>query len=381
MGALGVYLSVPFCKAKCSFCNFASGVFGDGAMPGYVGRACEEIAGVRRFVGGMGLEVAGEVDSVYLGGGTPSLLSAGMFGELFGALRGEFSVAGDAEITCECAPGQVSEESLAGMLSAGVNRVSFGVQSFVDGEGSAVGRTHTGAECQREVARMIGAGLRVGVDLICGLPGQTFESWRYSVGEAVASGVEHVSVYMLEVDEGSRLGREKMLGGVRYGAGILPGEDAVADWYVAACEWLEEAGLPQYEISNFGVRSRHNCKYWRREGYLGFGLDAHSMLRDGVGGVRWAGAGSMEEYMAGEAPVVERVDGERAFEEALFTGLRMVEGVSLQELRGEFGGVVDGVDFEQPGLVEVCGDRVRLTSAGRLVSNEVFGRLLEFVAV
>ena len=243
MSALGVYVSVPFCRAKCSFCNFASGVFGDAQMQGYVGRVCEEIRGARGYGAGLGVRVAESVDSVYLGGGTPSLLTAGMFGEVFGALRGEFAVNAGSEITCECAPGQVSEGSLEGMLGVGVNRVSFGVQSFVDAEGAGVGRMHTGEACRKEIRRMLGAGLRVGVDLICGLPGQTFESWKYSVGEAIASGVEHVSVYMLEVDEGSRLGREKMAGGARYGAGVLPEDEAVADWYVAACEWLEEAGL------------------------------------------------------------------------------------------------------------------------------------------
>ena len=147
----------------------------------------------------------------------------------------------------------------------------------------------------------------MGVDLIVGLPGQTADSWAHTVAQAIESGVEHVSVYMLEVDEGSRLGREKMLGGVRYGASVLPADDAVAEWYAAGCEWLEAAGVRQYEISNFardGGKSRHNRKYWERAPYLGFGSDAHSMLRDGVGGTRWANGDALG-YVAGE---VERVD-------------------------------------------------------------------------
>ena len=255
-----------------------------------------------------------------------------------GGLRGEFLVAASAEITVECAPGQISDDMLEAMLGCGVNRLSFGVQSFVDAECAAVGRTHTGASCREELRRISAAGVeRVGLDLICGLPGQTSSSWRYTVKQAIASGVEHVSLYMLEVDEGSRLGREKLLGGVRYGASVLPPDDAVAEWYEAGCDWLEAAGVRQYEISNFarpGGESRHNRKYWERADYLGFGMDAHSMLRDGVGGVRWAYCDSLESYVAGEPPKVDRVDACAAFEEALFLGLRLVEGISLRELRG-----------------------------------------------
>ena len=163
-----------------------------------------------------------------------------MWTQVFARLRGEFALAPDAEITVECAPGQVAGESLEAMLGGGVNRLSFGVQSFVDAEGAAVGRLHTGLACREEFARMQRAGVdRLGLDLICGLPGQTFASWKYSVDEAIASGVEHVSLYMLEVDEGSRLGREALRGGPRYGAGDLPADDEVADWYVAGCAWLD----------------------------------------------------------------------------------------------------------------------------------------------
>ncbi len=379
---LGIYVSVPFCRAKCSFCNFASGVFAEGRMAAYCARVIEEVRGARGFAAGLGLRMPEPLDSIYFGGGTPSLLSPALFAGLMDALRREFRVVPGAEITVECAPGQVSDAMLEAMLGCGVNRLSFGVQSFVDAECSAVGRTHTGAECREELRRMAAAGVgRVGVDLIVGLPGQTLDSWRYTVDQAVESGVEHVSMYMLEVDEGSRLGREKMLGGVRYGASLLPADDDTATWYAAGCEWLESAGVKQYEISNFariGAESRHNRKYWERTPYLGFGMDAHSMLREGVGGVRWANGDSMEEYLAGQAADVERVDARAAFEEALFLGLRLVEGVSLRALRGEFGRMTDEVDFAgMEGSVECVGDRVRLTGAGRMVSNEVFGRLLE----
>ncbi len=306
-GLLGVYISVPFCRAKCSYCNFASGVFGAERMERYVERLCAEIQGARSNVArsGAGVELPTSVDTVFFGGGTPSLLSAGQMRRIFAALRGEFAVDADAEITLECAPGQLGEEVLEELLRQGMNRVSFGVQSFVDSEAAGVGRLHTREMCLAEIARMPAAGVEeINVDLIVGLPGQTAESWRESVEVAIESGVPHVSVYMLEVDGDSRLGREMLAEGTRYGAGAAPSEDETAEWYGAACEWLEAAGIRQYEISNFaqeGHGSRHNVKYWRREPYVGFGLDAHSMLRAGeVNAVRWANGDDLEEYLAGE---------------------------------------------------------------------------------
>ncbi len=389
---MGVYVSVPFCKAKCSFCNFASGVFAAERMQGYVDRVCAEIGEARAYAERLGVAMLGRVDTIYLGGGTPSLLTPALARQIFGALRREFVVDADAEITVECAPGQVDGETLAEMQRQGVNRLSFGVQSFVDAECTAVGRLHTGASCREELRRVEASGVqRLGVDLICGLPHQTFQSWRYTVEQAIATGVEHVSVYMLEVDDESRLGRESMAGGRRYGAGELPEEDCVADWYAAGCEWLSAAGVGQYEISNFaraGGESRHNRKYWERAPYVGFGMDAHSMLRAGAGGVRWANADAMEEYVGaglgarGYVRTVDRVGVEAGFEEALFLGLRLVEGVSLGRLRSEFEGtLVDGMmgevrELGVAGLMARDGDRVRLTRRGRMISNEVFERLL-----
>ena len=387
--SLGVYVSIPFCKAKCSFCNFASGVFAGARIDGYVERLAEEMRGARAYARLMGGELPERVDSIYFGGGTPSLLEPAVIAKVFGGLRGEFSVDTDAEVTVECAPGQMSDAGLEAWQREGVNRLSFGVQSFVDRECAAVGRLHTGAECRAELQRMQAAGIsRLGIDLIVGLPHQTEESWRHSVDEAIASGVEHVSVYMLEVDEGSRLGREALAGGSRYGAGELPDEDRVADWYQAGCEWLEAAGLRQYEISNFaraGGESRHNRKYWERKPYVGFGLDAHSMLRTGLGGIRWANPDEMNDYVGlmgerGFSRTVDVVGREAAFEEALFLGLRLVEGVDLAGLDAEFG--MNGMiaepvrEMAEAGLVLVEGGRLRLTARGRMASNEVFGRLL-----
>ena len=391
--SLGVYISVPFCRAKCSFCNFSSGVFAEARWPAYSERVCAEMREARAWALELGGELPGRVDSVYFGGGTPSLLPPELVRQVFAGLRGAFDITAEAEVTVEAAPGQFAEETLQAFQREGMNRVSFGVQSFVDAEGAAVGRLHTGAEAMAEIARMHAAGIaRVGVDLIAGLPHQTEASWRYSVEQAIASGVEHVSVYMLEVDDGSRLGREALAGGSRYGAGGLPADDRVADWYAAACEWLEAAGVRQYEISNFaraGGASRHNRKYWERAPYLGFGMDAHSMLRCGVGtrgsgAVRWGNAGSLSGYMERLGTwerTVERVGSRESFEEALFLGLRLVEGVSLEGLRAQFGGLVDEVsvaldEVEEAGLVVRDGGWVRLTAGGRMVSNEVFERVL-----
>jgi oxygen-independent coproporphyrinogen-3 oxidase len=384
MGGWGVYVSIPFCKAKCSFCNFASGVFSSGLMERYVDRVVEEMRGARGWASRFGVELPASVDSVYFGGGTPSLLPPELLERVFAGLRAGFAVEDGAEITLECAPGQLSEATLEAFQREGGNRLSFGVQSFVDEECAAVGRLHTGAGCGEELLRVAAAGVRrVGVDLICGLPHQTEASWRYSVEQAVASGVEHGSVYMLEVDEDSRLGREALAGGRRYGAGALPEEDSVADWYAMGCEWLAAGGWAQYEISNFargGGESRHNRKYWERKPYVGFGMDAHSMLRVGQGAVRWANADSMSGYVERLGVferTVDRVDARGSFEETLFLGLRMNEGVDLsglgwmvEEIREALGELVEA------GLVAREGSRVRLTEVGRMVSNEVFERLL-----
>jgi oxygen-independent coproporphyrinogen-3 oxidase len=375
-------------------------------MERYVERVCAEIRSARARVAELQAELPGRVDTVYFGGGTPSLLSAEQMRRIFAALGGVFEVTADAEITIECAPGQLGDETLDELLRLGMNRVSFGVQSFVDAEARAVGRMHTREMCLGEIARMRAAGVEeINIDLIAGLPRQTEASWRESVEVAIECGVPHVSAYMLEVDEGSRLGREMLAHGTRYGAESVASEDETADRYAAACEWLEAGGVMQYEISNFarkGHESRHNVKYWRREPYVGFGLDAHSMLRCGEGAVRWGNASELEEYLAerfevqgprfegktlvqdsrGAEREVEVVGRERGFEEAMFLGLRMNVGVDLEAMHAEFGEeLMQGAesalsDVEEAGLVEREGSWLRLTARGRMVSNEVFSRLL-----
>lgn len=394
----GVYISVPFCKAKCTFCNFASGVFAADRMQHYVDRVCDEIGAARDAAAKSGARLPKLVDSIYFGGGTPSLLSAAQFRQMFQRLHGEFELAPDAEITLECAPGQLGDETLDELLRLGLNRVSFGVQSFVDRETAAVGRLHTRLECEAEMVRVRNAGIKdISIDLIAGLPYQTRESWQYSLEQAIASNVEHVSVYMLEVDEESRLGEEVLAKGTRYHASAVPSEDESADWYQMACEQFEAAGLEQYEISNFarpGHASRHNLKYWKRLPYIGFGLDAHSMLLTEAGALRFANTSDMDAYMDKPAsefrqlsqnvaePDFDVIGVEQAFEESLFLGLRLNEGVELSLLSSQFGEtmVQDAMpallEVREAGLLELKADRVRLTARGRMISNEVFSRLL-----
>jgi len=293
-----------------------------------------------------------------------------------------------------------------------VNRVSLGVQSFVDRECASVGRLHAREITLDDIARLRGAGIgNIGIDLIAGLPHQTPDSWEFTLAETLATGVPHVSVYMLEVDEDSRLGSELLAGGSRYHAHFVPDEDLTADLYLEACERLAHGGVHQYEISNFarevthgiGLRdSRHNLKYWTRQPYLGFGVDAHSMLfadaaltEQGIEAVRFATPDSLEGYSAAAGQleamaarirqlVAARtlVDSQAALEESFFLGLRMNRGVSLREISGRFGEAamqrLDPVfeDLVEAALLEVDGDQVRLTSRGRLLSNEVFARIL-----
>ncbi|WP_103932793.1 radical SAM family heme chaperone HemW [Bryocella elongata] len=399
-GALGVYVSVPFCRAKCSFCNFASGVGTPVAIERYVESLCAEIGSVGKRAESLGAMLPRKADTVYFGGGTPSLLEPAQLNRILAAIRGQFDVAADAEITMEAAPGQISDELLKAALRLGVNRVSLGVQSFIDREAASVGRSHTGESCVAEIARLRRAGVgKVAADLIAGLPHQTDASWQRSLDAAVASELDHLSVYLFEVDEGSRLGAEVLGGGARFYAPEVPNEERASAMYERACAFLPEHGFGQYEISNFaraGFQAKHNRKYWERAPYVGFGLDAHSMLKiegPGLGAqgpecaVRFANADELARYDGREPAEITRVDARGAFEEALFLGLRLVEGVSVAALRQRFdAGWVDeaaGIarELAAGGLMVVDGERWALTSHGRLVSNDVFGRLLESVAV
>jgi len=352
-----------------------------------VTQLCAEIDAAGETAAALGARLPRRVDSVYFGGGTPSLLTPAQLGEIFGSLRRGFEIEAGAEMTLEAAPGQIAEEVLEEAMRLGVNRVSLGVQSFVDRESAAVGRTHTERQCVAEIARLQAAGLReVGADLIAGLPYQTHESFAYSLDVAAAVGLTHLSVYMLEVDEDSRLGREVLDGGLRLHAPKVPGEEMSAELYEMACERLPQAGFAQYEISNFagaGHQSRHNRRYWERLPYMGFGLDAHSMLLTDKTAVRFANADALMDYGSGTWGGNEvRVGGDEAFEESVFLGLRLIEGLDVAALRQRFGaarvaaceGAVE--EMVEGGMMVSRDGRWALTMRGRIVSSEVFGRLL-----
>jgi oxygen-independent coproporphyrinogen-3 oxidase len=437
---LGLYISVPFCRTKCSYCNFASDVFSKSAYENYVARVLEDIGNSRQLASDLGCAFDETADSIYLGGGTPSILDAPQLLRIFAAVRAQFAITPDAEITVECAPGTLTPALVDTLLQCGVNRVSLGVQSFVDREAQSVGRLHKRTTVLEEIARLLEAGLgNINIDLIAGLPHQTAGSWAFSVSETIATGVPHVSVYMLEVDEDSRLGRELIAGGARYHANFVPDDDATADFYQQACQMLASAGIAQYEISNFARtatqlrnnESRHNLKYWTRQPYVGFGVDAHSMLPlvwgrghgnsgfaiavDGIEAdrrqaVRFATPDSLDAYMNRVPHTVTPVSAQAAIEERFFLGLRLNRGIDLesrfweghdfsratsaaistaalgaeasrvsqQEFSWETVAVWDSAIQQcvHEGLLEQQGATLRLTGRGRLLSNEVFARFL-----
>ncbi len=423
---LGLYISVPFCRSKCSFCNFASGVFSRQLLDRYVAYLQRELGRAEQIAAQIGGSFERQLDSIYLGGGTPTMLSPEQLAAIFAAINSNFEVLPGAEVTIECAPGSLTPELPPALPACGVNRVSLGVQSLVDQEARAVGRLHTRQIVLDDIARLRQAGLgEISIDLIAGLPHQTEDSWRRSLRETIACGVPHVSVYMLEVDTDSRLGRELIAGGTRYHAHFVPDDDLTADLYLLACDELNAAGISQYEISNFardtapagtpGERrgdpgaslpahaSRHNLKYWLRQPYMGFGVDAHSMLiarqpdstRPGspadssvtvVGSrnraVRFATTDELDKLLSGAELEVTIVDEQAALEEMWFLGMRLNRGVEWRSLtEGGEGEIFERYrpvveELQTAGLLECEGGFVRLTSRGRLLSNEVFSRFL-----
>jgi len=392
--ALGLYISIPFCRSKCTYCNFASGVYPASDHPRYVDRLIDDMQASKGWTAQMGLKLPRRVDTVYFGGGTPSLLAPDLLKKLFTAMRAEFDFEPDAEITVECAPGQIADETLAAFPAVGVNRVSLGVQSFIDREAQVSGRLHTRAIVQQDLKRLRSAGIaNINLDLIAGLAGQTLASWEESLSVLLDCDTPHASVYMLEVDEDSRLGREMLAGGARYHAELVPTDDAIAHMYTHAIERLCEAGLAQYEISNFsrpGFASRHNLRYWQRRPYLGLGLDASSALYadqvepDGsLNALRWTTTSELADFLAGPEPAETAwLSPARQHEEAWFLGLRLNSGVNVAPMEREFGrdavrrAMVVVARLVEDGLLASDGRTVQLTARGRMLSNDVFQEFL-----
>lgn len=357
----GVYISYPFCAQKCTYCNFASGVLPATLAREYLDTLISEIRGT---------DWPWTPQTVYIGGGTPSELEPADLARLLAAVPGRPW----DEATIEAAPGTIEESTAAGWVDAGINRISLGVQSFAEAELRGTGRRHSAAVVEAEIAVLRSHGLsNISIDLIAGLPHQTASSWRESLNWIERLGVPHVSVYMLEVDEDSRLGLEILNGGSRYGAGGVPPESAIVDFYEEAVDRLDGLGLARYEISNFarpGFESIHNLKYWRLDPYLGFGADAHSCCD----GMRWQNVESAAEYVErrrnGESVALAKTPSVPD-EEYFFLGLRQLAGVEAGPDRvAPYREAV--VRLVANGLVEYDGRRLRLTRRGVLLSNEVF---------
>ena len=387
--ATGVYLHIPFCKSRCSYCDFATDVWRSGeAVERYVGALCREIEGgnpssskgvsalSRNNTLPTGRVSAFAVDTIYFGGGTPSLLEPEQVENIIYSVNSVFSVAEDTEITMEMNPATVTAKTLAAYREIGVNRASFGVQTFNDRDLKLLARGHDANDARQTFRLLRDAGFtNVSFDLIAGLPGQTLNDWRRNLEEAVSMEPEHLSLYLLEIHEGTPLAEQ-----LRSGRRQMPDDELAAEMYEAMINTLVSAGYHQYEISNFakpGFESRHNTKYWRLEPVFGFGVSAHSF--DGF--ERYANERDTAKYVerienfAGAEVFRERID---AASESVFLGLRLNEGVDIAEHKARFGvDLREGIaGLSENGLVEVADGRLRLTRKGMLFSNEVFA---EFV--
>ena len=382
---LGIYIQVPFCRTKCTYCNFHTGVFSSDLYSPYAEAVCREISGAHESFGNAGIKpIPGAiVDTVYFGGGTPSLLNPSALAGILDAVRRRFDCALE-EITLEADPETITTEKAAAWREAGFNRISLGTQSFQDKELIAAGRMHRRDDISKATRILRDSGFaNISFDLIAGLPHQTDKSWDASVEELLSLRPEHASIYLMEIDEGSRLGREVLSGGSRYSASALPEDDAMAGFYERACVRLAAAGYHHYEISNWGLpgfESRHNRKYWRREPYYGFGAGAHSF--NGI--ERWANAHDPAAYTstinAGQSLIEQLsvVSPEQALEEELFLGLRQLEGIDLGSIESHYHANLHPrvEELRARGLVEWDGTLLRLAPDRLTVSNEVFVELL-----
>ena len=384
---LGVYIQVPFCQTKCTYCNFHTGVVSRDRYQPYANAICREIADVP--------EVRHlSADTVYFGGGTPSLLDPAALAEILGVLSANLLLEAP-EITLEADPETITLEKANSWLAAGFNRVSLGVQSFNDRELQTTGRMHRRPDIARATKTLRTTGFdNISMDMIIGLPHQTRESWEQSVSELLALRPEHISIYMLEVDEGSHLGKESLAGGTRYSAPAIPPDDTQAEFYDSACTRLAAAGYDHYEISNWALpdrRSRHNLKYWRREPYFGLGAGAHSF----DGKTRWANVHDSAKYVSmieqGISPreQIEPVTAEQALEEEFFLGLRQLDGIDLARIERDYSSLnangagarfaaihrqVDSLHAQN--LLDREGERLRLSPKHLTISSSILAELL-----
>lgn len=364
---LGLYLHIPFCAAKCAYCDFYS-------LAGQSSRWEEYTQALRdRLIQWSGRCAEYAVDTIYLGGGTPSVLGGRRLTDILHTVRQNYTVLDGAEITCEANPDSMTEEFLNAMRAAGVNRLSMGIQSARDDELRRLGRIHTFAQAREAFARARAAGFaNISVDLMYALPGQTQDRLRQSICALLELEPEHLSCYGLTLEPETPLGRENP---------ALPDEDAQAEMYLMLCDLLREHGFEHYEISNFarpGFRSRHNSRYWTQQEYLGFGPGAHSDF----GGVRLENPRSLEQWLCGQ-PQEEDADVDRALE-YLMLSLRTSDGVDAVYYEQTFGAPFAPVEQAMrqripPGCAERHGTRWSLTESGFLLSNPILVSVWEAV--
>lgn len=372
----GLYIHIPFCRSRCSYCDFATGIYQGELADRYVRALVAEIAS--------STNAGNRVDTIYFGGGTPSLLTPSQLEQILVTLRDRFDVDRDTEITVEMNPGTVTRDQLRAFRDLGVNRASFGAQTFDDAELAKLGRSHTSADTLKTFHELRSAGFtNVSFDLIAGLPGQTLAGWHQNIEQSLALQPEHLSFYLLEVHSGTPLADH-----IRRGIQPKPDDDLAAVMYEWMIQRAFEAGYEHYEISNLcrpGFESRHNTKYWTGATYFGFGCSAHSFAPSLDGRARrWSNQRDVLRYVEaveqGESPIVEEHELSDADlrSEALFLGMRMMRGVDVREYNELFGVDIraehrDELDrFREAGLVEFDGDLIRLTRNGALMSNEVF---------
>lgn len=373
MKPAGIYIHIPFCRSRCSYCDFATGPYDASIAERYVRLLAKEIAS-------FGETHSDVVDTIYFGGGTPSLLSPAQLETILHSVRERFSISANPEITMEMNPGTVTPETLQQFRKLGINRASFGAQTFDDRELARLGRSHTVIDTRQTFRHLRDAGFdNVSFDLIAGLPGQSIETWKRNLDESFSMAPEHVSFYLLEVHEGTPLASH-----IKRGIQPRPDEELAAEMYELMLNRADAAGYEHYEISNLclpGFESRHNSKYWTMAPYYGFGCSAHSF--DG-GFRRWANERDVMRYVEllelGESAVVNVIDltQEERESEAAFLGLRMMQGLNLENYQNVFGTDLrqthrdELARFRDAGLIEYQGELLKLTRAGALLSNEVF---------
>ncbi len=371
----GIYIHIPFCATRCHYCNFATGGYEAELARRYVAAVREEIN--RSDVSSKpGMD---DADTIYFGGGTPTTLTVEQISSLIELCRRTFNIVPNAEIAAEANPGSVSRSYLENLREAGVNRLSFGVQSFDDGELQMIGRTHSSEEAREAMRTARAAGFaNVSIDLIAGLPEQKMETWRRNLEEAFALAPDHLSVYLLELYKDAPLLHRIERGELR----AIDEELSVA-MYFALMDEAERRGFVHYEISNWarpGFESRHNLKYWTGAPYWAFGVSAAGY----DGQMRWSNTRNIHEYLekieSGRSPVAEKIelDEEDKHSENLFLRLRLKDGVDLGEHQSRFGvNVLERYHDElerlrEAGLVELNDNTLKISRAGTVVANEVF---------